>query len=207
MRLLAIVSWPLVLAAGVAHADVDWRSGRVTARGVGAADLRAPGPDIARAGAERVADEKWKKELRDELRGLRLAGGGTLGKHADKAPAVAAALSTLVDGAEVEKSLYSDGSVVVAAWVSIDEAARIAGAPPEAGEGEALVVDARKLKLEPALGYKVKAGGVEKIVATRFTEEAPESFGGKATAVKGGVVTLDGEAKGSTVVFVVKGGK
>jgi len=201
------VALGLVLAAGVARADIDWRAGRVTARGVGPADLRAPGPDIARAGAERVADETWKKELRGALRGLRIAGGGTLGKQVDKDPAGAAALSALVDGAEVEKRLYSDGSVVVAAWVSLDEAARVAGSPPDAGEGEPLVVDARKVKLEPAIGYRVKADGVEKTVAARFVEEVPETFGAKATGVKGGVVSLDAAAAGSTVIFIVKAGK
>jgi hypothetical protein len=206
MRLAAVVF--LVLAAGVARAEVDWRAGRVTAAGVGAADLRAPGPDIARAGAERVAEEQWKKELLAELRGLRLAGGGTLGKRADEDATAAAALSALVDGAEVEKSLYSDGSVVVSAWVSLDEAARVAGLGPEARPDEAgpLLVDARRLELRPALGYRVKVGGAERPVAARFTHEAPERFGARATAVKGGVVTVDGELLGQVVVFVVKGG-
>jgi hypothetical protein len=189
MRLVA-VALALVLAAGAARADVDWRAGRVTARGVGPADLRAPGPDIARAGAERVADETWKKELRDALRGLRIAGGGTLGKQVDKDPAAAAALSALVDGAEVEKRLYSDGR-----WWSRpgSPSTRRRGSPalrPMPARSEPLVVDARKVKLEPAIGYRVKADGVEKTVAARFVEEVPETFGAKATGVKGGVVSL-----------------
>jgi hypothetical protein len=200
-----VVALAVVLAAGAARADVDWQLGRVTARGVGPADLRAPGPDIARVAAERAAEERWKTQLGEELRGLRVAGGGTLGKVAS-----AEALDELVASARTERTLYSDGSVVVAAEVPIDRAARLVGAPAQSGL-EPIVVDARKLKLDPAIGYRVRAGGVERTVLARFVTEVPGEPEARVSSVKQGIVTLDLDEQGlgdrHDVIFIVRGGR
>src|SRR5690349_13457874 len=96
-----------LLAASPVRADVDWAAGTVTVRGVGPADLRAPSPDIARVSAERVALERGRVELLKTLRAIPVAGGGNLGAKAGDA------LAGLVEKSEPEKTLYSDGSVVL----------------------------------------------------------------------------------------------
>jgi hypothetical protein len=80
-RLLLVV----LLAAGSAHAresgawkrmvagaEVDWNAGTITAEGGAAADLRMPGPNSARPGAERAARAAAAAKLRAALRELGL---------------------------------------------------------------------------------------------------------------------------------------
>jgi hypothetical protein len=75
----------VLLAAGSAHAresgawrrtvagaEVDWNAGTITAEGGAAADLRMPGPNSARPGAERAARTAAATKLRAALRELGL---------------------------------------------------------------------------------------------------------------------------------------
>jgi hypothetical protein len=78
----------LVLAAGVEakepspfvrpllEAEIDWSAGTITAEAGAAADIRMPGPNAARPGAERraqaAAEGKLRKALRELLPGKKL---------------------------------------------------------------------------------------------------------------------------------------
>jgi hypothetical protein len=76
VRLLPILSLVLTTAAwagpetfkrGVAGAEVDWSVGTVTAQAGAAADIRMPGPNAARPGAERRARAAAEAKLSSAL--------------------------------------------------------------------------------------------------------------------------------------------
>jgi hypothetical protein len=219
MRLALVVA--LLLATNVASASVDWARGLIIARGVAAADLRAPSPDIARVAAERAAREALQKQLRDDLRSLPVAGGGTVGARADKDATAKAALDEIVKGTKPERTLHSDGSVTVQVTVPLSRVSEsVLGAKPEGTDERAtlLVVDARKLKTaKPALGWRVRAGDVTRTAPTYFLAtpdpaEAP-ALEARATAARDGVLVIDlpkarlAEAKGLWVMVVTGGDK
>jgi hypothetical protein len=213
-RLLVLVPLALALLAGrAAHADVDWAAATVTTRGVGPADLRAPNADIARVAAERVALERGRVALGKALRSLPVAGGGKLGARAKAAEALAG----LVDGAQpLERTLYSDGSVVVRFSLPLARVAEVALDAPAAGAAPAALVVRSKKAIPPALGYRVKAGATVRAAPVRFVASAGDAgepasrIEARATRVEGGVIALDLEearlaAPEALVVFVVRG--
>lgn len=217
MRLF-VVGAALSLVCGTAFGAVDWQKGLVVARGVAAADLRAPSAEIARVGAERQARGELEKQLREALRALPIAGGGTVGGRADRDPRAKAALDEIVEGTTPERTLHSDGSVTVQVTVPLRRVAEtVLGAPPEAEErASLLVVDARKLKAaRPALGWRVRAGDVTRAAPTYFAAAAPEpaeaaaALTARATAARDGVLVVDlpkaqlAEASGLWVIVVV----
>lgn len=136
---------------------LDWTRGLVLAVGAGAADLRAPRPEVARLAAERRARQTAATRLAEAARGLPLAAGGTVGQALDDAGR--ARLERAIEGAvEVEVDYGSDGSVVLTAGLPI-EAVRLALAglpgptavPDDAPTG--LIVEVAGLVKEPAVGF------------------------------------------------------
>jgi hypothetical protein len=63
---------PAAFKRNVAGAEVDWSAGVVTAQAGSAADIRMPGPDAARPGAERRARAAAEAKLFSALRELGL---------------------------------------------------------------------------------------------------------------------------------------
>lgn len=114
---IGFVSLGLVLLAGagqakdgpsfirdLAGAEIDWSAGAITARAGSAADIRMPGPNAARPGAERRARAAAEVKLRAALRTL--AHGRTLDVDA------------AVKRASVVRSEYqSDGGVFL--WLGL----------------------------------------------------------------------------------------
>jgi hypothetical protein len=159
----------LVLLAGVARADVDWAEGRVTANGVGAADLRAPSPDIARVAAERTARKAARARLEAETRALPWAGGASVGERAEADPTLAGALAAALDAVATDEVRYqSDGSVVVRLHLELD---RLADTP---GAGATLVaIDARGVAIQPAVGATLEAGAARYAGPLRWVHKPP----------------------------------
>jgi hypothetical protein len=217
MRLLLAAA--LLLVYRPALAAVDWQKGLLVARGAAAADLRAPSPDIARVAAERAARGDLEKRLRAALRGLPIAGGGTVGGRADKDARAKAALDEIVEGTLPERTLHSDGSVTVQVTVPLRRVVEsVLGAAAETEErATLLLVDARKVKARPALGWRVRAGDVTRAAPTYFAGEAPaeagagEALRARATAARDGVLVVDlpgaklADARGLWVVVVTGG--
>src|SRR5262245_53216704 len=140
--------------------QIDWTAGRITAIGAGAPDLRAPGPQVARVTAERVARREAQKRLGETAAKLPLAAGGT------PAAARVEAARPLVHDLELRYS--SDGAVEATLALPL-EAVRQAleTRPAEAPIGDdaaptAVLVDLGKVHLAPVLGLTLSAG------ATRF---------------------------------------
>lgn len=70
---VAQVAEPATFKRDVAGVEVDWSEGTLTAQAGAAADLRMPGPNAARPGAERRARAAAEKKLHAALRALGLA--------------------------------------------------------------------------------------------------------------------------------------
>jgi hypothetical protein len=169
---------------------VLWALGRVEATGIGAADLRAPSPDIARVAAERAARRTARAQLEAETRALPWAGGGTVGARADGALAAAA-----VD----EVRYQSDGSVIVRMHIELDA---LAGPPAEAGA--ALAVDARRLEIAPAAGWALAGGGARYAGPIRFVREAPPGARTvEAAGAEAGVLAVPDLAPARSPVYIL----
>jgi hypothetical protein len=142
--------------------EIDWSAGRIRAVGAGAADLRAPGPEVARIGAERRARQDAAARLVEAARALRWT-TGTVGEAIDADPAAKQRLEAAAERlADVDVRHFSDGSVEVTLALPL-EAVRSALAPPprpasSEGAPTAIVVDARKARAAPLLGVSLVAG-------------------------------------------------
>ena len=108
----------LLLVPMVAHAEVDWAKGLVTAPGVGVADRHAPNPAVARGTSRRVAEDAARAKLATEVAALPVAGGGKVGDKAKDA-AVKARLAAAVEHAlELAAEPETDGAWRVTMAVS-----------------------------------------------------------------------------------------
>jgi hypothetical protein len=92
---------------GKTGAQYDAEARRLEARGVAAADPRAPSAEVARVKAERAARADASQRLRRAL--------AALGWHGDDA-----ALQGLLDGASAATDYGSDGSVVLVLSISTE---------------------------------------------------------------------------------------
>jgi hypothetical protein len=132
-----------------------------------AADMRAPSPSVARVGAERAAREAARKRLRVAVRGLVTADGKRVSAIVDKDPGARRRLDGAIGRSlDLQVDYASDGSVLLEAGLPI-EAVRSAvqGADAVPGGAESgdpavtgLVVDARKVSVQPAIGLALRAG-------------------------------------------------
>jgi hypothetical protein len=178
---------------------VDWTAGRITAVGVGAPDLRAPGPSVARVTTERVARREARKRLLETAQALPLASGKRAG-----AGAWLDAAAQLVHDLEVRHS--SDGSVEVTLSLPL-EAVRQALAgeavPPTGVDGAptAVLVDLGRFDVAPALDVALAAGGARYAGPTVWHKDpkaaegdprlGPRALAAKATAAKDGTITIE----------------
>jgi hypothetical protein len=143
--------------------EIDWTAGRLVAVGAAAADVRAPGPEIARVKAERDARSRAAAKLATAARALPLAGGGTIASAEKADPAATARLdAALALARTVDVRRGSDGSSEVTLSVPL-EALRSAVAPQPTPAGSdtaptAILVDGSALS--PVLGLTVAAGDV-----------------------------------------------
>jgi hypothetical protein len=136
---------PLVRALG--EAQVDWGKGLLKARAGAAADPRLPGPDAARADAQRRARTRALKILRDALEDLPLGGGRKLGKTA---------IDDALGRVRVVSAEYqSNGGVVLELGVSftdLDAGGRATAAgPPSEDGGLTLSVSSMPLEAMPTV--------------------------------------------------------
>lgn len=202
-----------VVQALAARGEVDWTRGVVLAVGAAGADLRAPSPDVARIGAERAARQRARDGLLEHARGLAMAGGGSVGEHVDGDASARDRLARAVDRAADEAVDYgSDGSVVVTLALPIEAVRSALAGPmaPPSGEGpSAVVVDARRVMTQPALGVRVAdyAGPVvfhlDAKTAGRDARAGDRVARVKATAYADGALTVDGDVQWASTPLVL----
>ncbi|MFZ5467990.1 MAG: LPP20 family lipoprotein [Myxococcota bacterium] len=173
---------------------VNWEGQVVRATGGGAPDLKAANPAAARLGAERAAQMDAFRKLLEQVKGVHISAGRTVGDEMAK-DEVRGQVEGVVRGFKVTgKRYFSDSGVEVDVEVPLaaltelfvqsgEEAVAVNKEGDKTNTG--LVVDARGLKVTPAL-------------AVRLVDEA-----GKLVY---GVEMLSTEARKSSAVAVfVKG--
>jgi hypothetical protein len=143
---LAQAKEPASFKRDVAGTEVDWSAGTITAQAGAAADMRMPGPNAARPGAERRARAAAEEKLRQALR---VMGQGK--KLEDKASQ--ATLSRI--------EYQSNGGVVL--WLVVRFSELVAAKPAEAS----LRVASMPFELAPT----VSAGG--RLATTGFATYRP----------------------------------
>ncbi len=143
----------LCLYQSRAHAQethVDWQRGLLLARAAVPGDLSSPSREMARVKAERQARERCRSKLLAAQAKLPLAGGLRRTAIEDDSWPLA---TTAID-------YGMDGSVVVEMALPLD-ALRTIFAGPDAPTAlgntgpQALIIDARKHKLSPAIGFSI----------------------------------------------------
>jgi hypothetical protein len=212
----------------VAGARLDWAKGHLVATGAAAAALRAPGPDVARVGAERAARTRALATLSRAVLAVPVASGGTVQDLVGQDPAKARRLTAAVERARtIDTSYASDGSAQVVVALPL-EGVRLAlwPAPTPTADPQAptvIVVDAQALKLRVGVGLELGAGAAAARLPTLFVfspeaATADARAGGrvltaKAKSAAGGRLELDlAEAAleqatraGALVMIVVRG--
>jgi hypothetical protein len=195
---LALTAVLLGVLAGAAAAaekgQVDWERKSVRCTGSGAANLKdADGnPAVARIGAEKAARLDALRSCMETLQGLQLESGKTVGSALASDSALAGRVQGLVRGFRVvgKPRYFSDGGVELDVEVPLSGAlseallprpAKIPAAPAEAAGGPtSLVVDARGLKVVPALAPRVKDEAGHELYGPGLLADASRRAGGAA---------------------------
>lgn len=203
MRTPLALAVALALAAASApraradDAKVDWGRKVVRCTGSGAANLEDAGgnPAVARIGAEKAAKLDALRSCLAVLRGVQVEAGTTVGDALDSDAALSGKVQGLVRGfrAVGKPRYFSDGGVEVDVEVPLDGALSDALLPrdprapvaPEdavqvAGGPSALVVDARGLKLVPALAPRLKDEKGRELYGPATLDQGARRLGGAA---------------------------
>ncbi|AGC45661.1 hypothetical protein MYSTI_04365 [Myxococcus stipitatus DSM 14675] len=172
----------------VASAGVNWEGQVLRATGAGAPDLKAANPAQARLGAERAAKQDASRNLLEQVRGLHVSAGRSVGDEMAREE-VRGRVETAVSGYKVvAKRFFSDSGVEVDVEVPLAAITSALVTPaPEApivfnAEGArrytGLVVDARGLGLKPVLAPRLLDGAGKALYgAAALSSEARESTG------------------------------
>jgi hypothetical protein len=207
---VAILTATTLLAATAAAGDpfvqqdpgkgvtIDWRHGKLVARGAAAGDWRMPSAEMARAGAERRARNAGRTRMDEALRALPLGGGRHL-----EAPAVARAID---HARTVGLEYQSNGGVELKLEVSFGDwrepdAPAHADAGPPATAGGATAPAPLVLRMtEGSLGAApiLVVGGrelpLERVRYALASEVPPDAHPVKARADKQGRLVVEGAA-------------
>ena len=134
----------LALAQG--KGEIDWNRRVLVGHGQGAPDLNAPSVAVARLGAERAAKLDAYRNALEQLKGLDLQQGGSVGTMLQNDTTLVGRIDGKLKGVKpVKVHYFSDGGVSLDIEVPLDELppeiARVvkvpAGAAPLKGAGEA----------------------------------------------------------------------
>ena len=211
MVLTSILATP-----AIAHADVDWARGLVTAEGVGVANRAAPSPAAARGPARRMAEDAARKKLAAQVVALPLAAGGKV----DKQLARAAIDKLVAEAIAVAADLETDGSWRVTMAVPIEKVRQAidgprvlaAAAAAAAGAGDVdvpVVVVEGAAAVKPAVGWKVAGTAVATVFVKdakevqAWAKDAPRAKAGKAAKGELELVAPVAGVGAATLVVVV----
>jgi hypothetical protein len=147
-----------------ASPGVNWNGQTVKATGAGAPDMKASSPAQARLGAERAAQLDAFRNLLAQVKGIQISAGKTVNDAITK-DEIKAKVEGVVRGFKVVgKRYYSDNGVVIDVEVPLAMLTEVIDPDPQQlvatkVEGEksstGLVIDARGLKVTPALAPRV----------------------------------------------------
>lgn len=172
---LFAVAVPLAVFAqpsksGKAAPGVNWEGQVIKATGAGAPDMKAVNPAQARLGAERAAKLDAFRNLLEQVKGVRVSGGKTVGDMMTEKDELRSTVEGTIRGFKVTaKRYFSDSGVEIDVEVPL-AAITSAVSAPAAGDDETqtaglntdgemtatgLVIDARGLKVSPALAPRI----------------------------------------------------
>jgi hypothetical protein len=182
-------------AARAAAGSVDWQRKVVKCSGSGAANLREAGGNVAvaRIGAEKVARLDALRNCMEALKGVQLQSGQTVGGALQSDAALTGKVEGLVRGFRVvgKARYFSDGGVEMDVEVPLEGGLsdallpRAKPKPPSVAgpaAGTSLVVDARGLKLVPALAPRILDEGGREIYGPASLGDAGRKGGAAAYA-------------------------
>jgi hypothetical protein len=182
-------------------AGPNWAGQTVKATGAGAPDMKATSPAQARLGAERAAQLDAFRNLLAQVKGLQISAGKTMNDAMGK-DEVKARVEGLVRGFKiVGKRYYSDNGVEIDVEVPLAMLTDVIDPEPQQmlatkTEGEktntGLVIDARGLKVTPALAPRVLAADGKPV----YSVDSLSAEARKSSGVASYVQSLD-EAKKS----------
>ncbi len=185
---------------------VDWAAGVMIAKGVGLADRRAPTPDVARAAARSRGVAQARERLSAALLLVPWANGkGTA------AQLTATQLETLTGTAAIVAAQpQTDGGWQITLQLPLEAVRQAArGNRTLAVDGDVaaapdVVLDARKLRVAPAVGLRVDEGGAIVECATRWVTQWPGAST-KISSVNAGVIKLSKTAgiKPATLCVII----
>jgi hypothetical protein len=162
--------WALVLVAPLSALaqgnGVDWQRQVLRVTGDGPPDVKASNPSQARLGAERSAKEDAFEDLLEQVKGVHLRADRTVGDEMAREETRRKVEDVLRDYKVVQKRYYSDSGVrmevevplaaLISVLVPAAEAKQDAPVKKDARKKHTgLVVDARKLGLEPVLAPRL----------------------------------------------------
>jgi hypothetical protein len=195
---LAVVAAALSALPAAARAEagsVDWQRKVVRCTGSGAANMRdaAGNAAVARIGAEKVAKLDALRSCMETLKGVQLQSGQTVGGALQSDGALSGRVEGLLRGFKVvgKPRYFSDGGVELDVEVPLEGALSDALLPkaeprPPASAGPAagtsLVVDARGLKVVPALAPRILDEGGNEIYGPASLGQAGREGGAAAYA-------------------------
>lgn len=165
------------------HGQVNWTERTITATGSGAPDLKAANVAVARLGAERVAKLDALRNILETLKGVRVNSDVTVKNEM----VTSSEMRTKIEGVArkfkvLKTKYYSDGGVDLVVQMSLD--GPLASTLLDAGDktdqvptdGSAkntgLIVDARGMKVLPALAPKLLDESGRVIYSPSFLTEA-----------------------------------
>ncbi len=182
------------LAAVPGHGKINWADKTITVTGSGAPSLKAENVAVARLGAERAAKMDAFRNILEAVKGIRVTGTQTAGEVMAASPEVNAKVQGVVRNFKVlETKYYSDGGVDLIVQVPIDgvsqalvptagkNAVPVKGAPAgsdSSGTHTGIIVNAKGLKLTPALAPRIFDDAGSEVYAATFVHQEAMQKGG-----------------------------
>lgn len=187
MRFVLILALALPGLALAAPGAVDWQQRVARCTGSGAANLKdaAGNPAVARIGAERAARLDALRNCLEVMKGVTVSGGQTIGTAIGADSAVRGSVEGAVRGFKTVATRYfSDGGVEIDVEVPLDAVGdavlpKAAAAPAPTGP-TSLVVDARGLKVAPALAPRLLDEAGKELYGPSSLGESARKAGGVA---------------------------
>jgi len=156
----------------VGHGEVNWTGKTITVTGSGAPNLTkgAITPAQVRLATERAAEMDAYRKILEIVKGVAVDSQGTVGAQMQASPEVKARVEGVIKGMKrIDTKYYADGGVDVIVQVTLDgpvteavvkppeKKPEVAAAAPakDTEKFTGLVVDARGLKLVPALAPRI----------------------------------------------------
>ncbi len=149
----------------VAHGQIHWSDGTITATGSGAPSLKAANVAVARLGAERAAKMDAWLNILEAIKGARVQTGQSVANMMSDSPQIKSRIEGIVRNFKIiDTKYYSDGGVDVVVQMPmtgvllntlLPKAGSQAATPGSPSDVTGVVINARGLGATPALAPRI----------------------------------------------------